>query len=73
MAYKKRGEIDYGNFLCDGGLIAATIYHTVTDNSNNFKVADGMLVIVGSVLEAVFGHTVGLIIIVILFAWWVFA
>lgn len=57
------------------GVIVALIYGAVTDNGNN-KTAGVILIfgvlIVGSVLEAIFGHVVGFIIIFILFAGWVF-
>lgn len=59
------------------GVIAAGIYHAVTDNSYNPKQSGAALIwgvlIVGVVLEAIMGPTIGLLILIVLFAGWVFS
>lgn len=57
------------------GVIAALIYSVVTDNGNNTKAATVLIVgvlFIGGILESIFGNLVGLMIIFILFAGWVF-
>lgn len=57
------------------GIIAGAIYNAVSDNGFNKK-SGGVLIVgfllVGCVLEAVFGHVIGIIVLFILFAGWVF-
>lgn len=57
------------------GVIAALIYGAVTDNGNN-KMAGRILIfgvmILGCILESIYGSLVGFIFIFILVAGWVF-
>lgn len=58
------------------GLIAGAIYNAVSDNGFNKKSGRTLIIgflIVGSVLEAIFGHAVGILFLFILFAGWVFS
>ena len=58
------------------GLIAGAIYNAVSDNGCDKKSGWILIVVfllVGSVLEAIFGHIVGILFLIILFAGWVFS
>lgn len=58
------------------GLISASIYAAVTDNGNNKKAGGILLLVVlilGCVLESIFGNLIGLVVLIILFAGWIFS
>ena len=57
------------------GIIAGAIYNAVSNNGNDKKSGWTLIIaflIVGSILETMFGHFVGVIGLFILFAGWVF-
>ena len=68
-------ESDMALALVIIGIIAGAIYNAVSDNGFNKEAGWRFIIgfcLVGCVLEAIFGHTVGFIFIVILFAGWLF-
>lgn len=55
------------------GIIAGAIYNVVSDNGFNTNAGWGLIIvfmIVGCVMESIFGNFVGLIFLFILFAGW---
>lgn len=57
------------------GIIAGAIYNAVSDNGFDKKSGWCLIIVfmlVGCVLEAIFGHVIGFIFLFILFAGWVF-
>lgn len=58
------------------GLIAGAIYNAISDNGFDKKAGGTFIIVyilVGCVLEAIFGHVVAFLWLFILFAGWVFS